>query len=107
MSAGTRVVSYTYGWRVIAPRRLYKNAVHVFAEAMAIVSFCLTCLVVPDVELLLRETTAFVLVDLPHQVAIVSIIGLHMAENDIALLDLRARDWGEDTHLVRVHEGCQ
>ena len=40
MSAGNRVVSYTYGWRVIAPRRLYKNAVHVFAEAIAIASFC-------------------------------------------------------------------
>ena len=107
MSAGTRAVSYTYGWQVNAPIRLFEDAVDVLAEAIAIAFSFQTSLVVPDDELLLLETTAEVLLDSPHQVAIPSISGLHLAENDVVLLDLPAIDRSEDTHLVREHEGCQ
>ena len=104
MSDGTRVVSW---WQVNAPRRSFQDAVDVFPEAVAIFFSFLTYLVVPDDELILLETTAEVLLDSPHQVAIPSISGLHLAENDVVLLDPLARGWGEDTHFGPEHEGCQ
>ena len=105
MSAGTRAVSY--GWRVITPVRLYEDAVDVLAVAIAIFFTLPTSLVVPDDELLLRETSAFVLLDSPHQVAIPPIVGLHLAEHDVVFPDPPAIGWGEDTHLFGLPEGCQ
>ena len=78
-----------------------------FPEAVAIFFSLMTYLVVPDDELILLETTAEVLLDSPHQVAIPMISGLHSAENDVVVSDPLARGWGEDTHFVRVYEGYQ
>ena len=104
MSEGTRVVSW---WLVIALLRLFQDAPYVLAEAIAIASSVRTSLVVPDDEHLLLETTAEVILDSPHQVAIPSIVGLHLAENDVVFPDPPAIGWGEDTHLGRLPEGCQ